>query len=69
MPLTIITSICFIMLLAASGYGAINPIEIDGRHFFDSVTKEPVSLKCKLYEQLFFVSKKTSMVIKKRLEH
>jgi len=57
------------MLLAASGYGAINPIEIDGRHFFDSVTKEPVSLKCKLYEQLFFVSKKTSMVIKKRLEH
>lgn len=58
------------MLLAASGYGAINPIEIDGRHFFDSVTKEPVSLKCKLYEQLFFFKKKkTSMVIKKRLEH
>jgi hypothetical protein len=52
MKLTI-TSPAFVIFLylvvsGRSVYGAINPIEIDGRHFFDSVTKEPVSLKYNL---------------------
>lgn len=33
----------FVGLFLTSAYAAINPIEIRGKHFFDSVTKKPVS--------------------------
>lgn len=32
-------------LVAGIAQAAINPVEVRGRHFFDSVTKEPVCIK------------------------